>query len=245
MSVNDYVFFSSKTQAFECNHCGGQHVPALPMPIDQFVSMGKGFVLMHKHCQKPEVPSKQVPMFGADPLGKRDPGLQAMCLSEFDDLGIDGSSDEPDPETDPPPPAEDPKVNAVSDHDLLTLLGTLGVQADLREIQSWTHRQLYCTKAWALAPGAWPRPAHFQLLDPAELRHLITCVRPKEFWPSVKEIESWHEQVRADVQRWCRIEHARSHPIAGHPVPMNMAMPSVLANIEHAAKPRRARKAKA
>src|SRR3954471_10940869 len=39
------------------------------------------------------------------------------------------------------------------------------------------------------------------LADPVELRHMITCVRPREFWPTVKQVATWHEQVRADVQR--------------------------------------------
>src|SRR6187549_52221 len=56
----EHVFFSSKTQAFECDHCGGTYVPALPMPITQFVSTGQGFAMMHRHCVKPEPPSKQL-----------------------------------------------------------------------------------------------------------------------------------------------------------------------------------------
>jgi hypothetical protein len=69
------------------------------------------------------------------------------------------------------------------------------------------------------------------LVDPVELRHMITCVRPREFWPTVKQVATWHEQVRADVQRWCRAEHARAHPIAGAPLPPAFAMPNVLENI--------------
>lgn len=79
-------------------------------------------------------------------------------------------------------------------------------------------------------------------LDAVELRHLITCVRPREAWPMVAEVEAWHADVRADVQRWARIEHAHAHPIAGMPLPAREQMHDVLAHIE--AKPKRKARAK-
>lgn len=82
-------------------------------------------------------------------------------------------------------------------------------------------------------PGPPSRHGEGPLLDAAQLRHLVTCVRPKEFWPTPKQVESWHADVRADVQRWCRMAHTRAHPIAGQPVPHDFTMPNVLANIEH------------
>lgn len=82
-------------------------------------------------------------------------------------------------------------------------------------------------------PQAEARHGEGALLDPVELRHLITCVRPREGWPTVKEIKGWHPEVRADVQKWCRTEHAQAHPIAGAPLPPapSLAMPNVLENI--------------
>lgn len=86
-----------------------------------------------------------------------------------------------------------------------------------------------------LVPAAPPaRHGEGPLLDAVELRHLITCVRPREFWPTVKQVASWHEQVRADVQRWCRVELARAAPITGLPLPAAFQMPNVLENIEYA-----------
>ncbi len=38
----DHVVFNSLNQAFACLHCGALHMPTLPLPITQFVSMGKG-----------------------------------------------------------------------------------------------------------------------------------------------------------------------------------------------------------
>jgi hypothetical protein len=84
-----------------------------------------------------------------------------------------------------------------------------------------------------------------ELLDPAELLHLITCVRPREFWPSLTDVESWHEQVRADVQKWCRTEHTRAAPIAGSPLPDSFDMPNVLQNIRFRVEEKAARKRKA
>lgn len=86
------------------------------------------------------------------------------------------------------------------------------------------------------------------LLDAVELRRFITTVRPKEAWPTAAEVGAWHPDVRADVQRWCSVEHARKHPIAGVSLLRLEQMPNVLANLEHAEKPKRkprAKKAKA
>jgi hypothetical protein len=80
---------------------------------------------------------------------------------------------------------------------------------------------------------ATARHGEGELLDPVELRHLITCVRPRELWPTVKEVEAWHEDVRADVQRWCRVAVTRNHPIAGLPLPEMFAIPNVLENIAY------------
>jgi hypothetical protein len=80
-------------------------------------------------------------------------------------------------------------------------------------------------------PQGESRHGEGELLDPIELRHLISCVRPREGWPTVKEIKGWHPEVRADVQKWCRSEHTRASPIAGAPLPEPTAMPNVLENI--------------
>ncbi len=89
-------------------------------------------------------------------------------------------------------------------------------------------------------PGPPSRHGPGPLLDAVELRHLVTCVRPKQFWPTLKEVQGWHPEVRADVQRWCRTEHGKAHPIAGQPVPHDFTIPNVLENVEFA----RAAKAK-
>lgn len=116
--------------------------------------------------------------------------------------GISATTDEPDPETDPPGPAQ--------------VFGTeFDVEAELDDEDPLPQRH-----------------GEGSLLDAIELRHLVTCVRPKEFWPTVATVESWHPDVRADVQRWCRNEHVRASPIAGLPIPHASPMPNVLENIE-------------
>jgi hypothetical protein len=80
--------------------------------------------------------------------------------------------------------------------------------------------------------GEGPRHGEGPLLDAVELRHLITCVVSRELWPTVKEVERWHEQVRADVQKWCRVEHTHANPIAGLPLPLRSPLPNVLENIK-------------
>jgi hypothetical protein len=94
-------------------------------------------------------------------------------------------------------------------------------------------------------PAAPARHGEGELIDPIELRHLITCVRPREFWPSVKEVSRWHAEVRADVQKWCRAEHTRAHPIAGHPLPDTFMIPNVLENIRFRVEEKNERKRKA
>lgn len=179
-----------------CKHCG--LAPTLDaMSAVALVDVVRGFLLMHRHCEKPAEVSKQVELFDAlaqkepeNPNGFGRPGHATYVDpttfgiepgTDYAAYAIDGSSDEPDPETDPPPRRH--------------------------------------------GPG----PA----MDPIELRHAITCVRPKEFWPTVKAVASWHPEVRADVQRWCRIEHILAHPVEGMTLPQREQMPNVLENIEH------------
>lgn len=80
-------------------------------------------------------------------------------------------------------------------------------------------------------PLAEGRHGEGALLEPDELRELVMAVRPREGWPTLKEIKRWHPEVRADVQKWCRVEHARVSPIAGAPLLQPIAMPNVLENI--------------
>jgi|GEM_PF-5406099 len=84
--------------------------------------------------------------------------------------------------------------------------------------------------SWSALTGE-PRHGEGPLLEPVDLRYLIACVRPPEMVPTIKQVKSWHEQVRADVQRWCRVEHTRAAPIAGLALPAAYPMPSVLENI--------------
>lgn len=197
----------------QCNNCGEQHCPQLPMPATLLADRLLGFVRMHRLCPKPVPPSPQLALPGTDLQREieaqeiaADGGNGSMCSTDErercdlcrqwvrDIAGhrcgeVDASTSDPAPEIDPPgPPA---------------------------------------------------RHGEGELLDAIELRHLITCVRPREFWPAVKQVETWHTDVRADVQRWCRIEVAHAHPIAGHPLPPREPMPNVLANLGHAPKEKR------
>ncbi len=245
-----------------CAHCGLRHAIA-NVPLAYFSDEARGFALMHKHCPPRPTVSKQVELFDAlaakevpqamcgecgcihrpgentlcpgwrpgpfipDPVappirasdwlqelanddaevgecglcskvGPRqfyETGLMMVCLGGC--AGIDGMSDDPDPETDPPGyvlPDEDP---------VTSLSGPV--------------------------------------LDTQALLHLIKCVRPKEFWPTLKEMADWHQDVRTRVQDWCRIEHAHAHPIKGITLPERTPLPNVLAALEfpHPKKPKK------
>jgi hypothetical protein len=101
-----------------CNHCG--LAPTLDaMSAVALIDVVRGFLLMHRRCEKPLEPSRQVDLF--DELAAKEPelvapkccGQRVRCINcpipieVFDKFpgalpGIDGMSDEPDPETDPP-----------------------------------------------------------------------------------------------------------------------------------------------
>jgi hypothetical protein len=109
------------TGALYCQHCAELYPPSLPCTVERWIDQCRGFVLMHKHCPKPLEPSKQVELF--DELAKKDvpramcgecgcihrPGENTLCpgwrpgpFIPDPPAGIDGMSDAPDPETDPP-----------------------------------------------------------------------------------------------------------------------------------------------
>jgi hypothetical protein len=93
--------------AFRCEHCTLQYTPPFPMPLDQYVEQGKGFALMHRRCEKPAEPTRQMTLphraYAID--GPALPGRASDTLRELrldDGDGIDGSADEPAREIDPP-----------------------------------------------------------------------------------------------------------------------------------------------
>ncbi len=161
---SSHVVLDDEVPGLRCSNCAALHIPEPPMTVEQLAAVCRGFVLMHKHCAKPVVPSKQTELFDA-----------------------------------------------------------------LKEKELQRRADMFSNAIDVLMP-----------LDAIELRHLVTCVRPREFWPSVKEVESWHADVRADVQRWCRAEHAHASPIAGHSLPARSPMPNVLANLELSAPKKKA-----
>lgn len=85
-SQPDHVIMDGKD--FHCLHCDERHSPSWPMPLDVFVDKGRGFMVMHRNCVKKPEPSRQVDLPNADAIMGQ--GV------------IDGSTDEPAPEIDPP-----------------------------------------------------------------------------------------------------------------------------------------------
>lgn len=89
------------------------------MPLNVWCEQGKGFLLMHRLCPKPEAPSRQMALPGTEAAAQKEradryyidptqlgiePGTDYATypLSVLD--GIDASTDEPAPEIDPPGP---------------------------------------------------------------------------------------------------------------------------------------------
>jgi len=117
--MTPHIILVSQSGSLLCQHCCQLEPPPRDMPVEHWIDCCRGFVLAHKHCQKPEEPSKQVQLF--DELAKKEPApVAAKCCGQrvrcvncpipmevFDKFpgalpGIDGMSDAPDPETDPP-----------------------------------------------------------------------------------------------------------------------------------------------
>jgi len=84
-----------------CDHCAASFETGL-MPLPRLVDMLRGFLLMHRLCPKPEAPSRQMALPGtsADPAAPWIPYEPPEATFK----GIDGSTDEPAPEIDPPGP---------------------------------------------------------------------------------------------------------------------------------------------
>jgi hypothetical protein len=87
------------TGALYCQHCAELYPPSLPCTVERWIDQCRGFVLMHKHCPKPQEPSKQVELF--DELARAEEQRKTAYVDPVA-FGIDGMSDAPDPETDPP-----------------------------------------------------------------------------------------------------------------------------------------------
>jgi hypothetical protein len=49
-----HVVTKSGTLEVCCLHCGRIWLPALPMPIDEYVGMGKAFLKSHVNCKPKE-----------------------------------------------------------------------------------------------------------------------------------------------------------------------------------------------
>ena len=114
--MTDHITLAENTDhGLRCQHCAGIYTPTLPATVERHISALRGFVLMHKHCPPKVVPSKQVELF--DALAKKESAHETRAAAYLTTVvppggnwsqsagipaGIDGMSDEPDPETDPP-----------------------------------------------------------------------------------------------------------------------------------------------
>lgn len=85
------------TCSLVCAHCRATDALA-SVPADHLVDAVRGFLLRHRRCEKPLEPSKQVELFQA--LSSANPESHPC------NPGIDGSTEEPAPEIDPPSPYE-------------------------------------------------------------------------------------------------------------------------------------------
>lgn len=139
--------------AMRCNHCTLQYFAPLPMPIDVYVEQAKGFALMHRRCVPAPVPSPQLQL-------------------PHHAYGIDGASDESDPETDPPAPRVDhyqmfdmnyPKANTYDT--LVPALREALTQAEFALLD------LDVVHGWHPSSGQFDAVAHWARVENAHKSH--------------------------------------------------------------------------
>ena len=97
----DHVVVDMSEACFRCLNCAETHA-LKAAPAELYLSRLRGFILMHRLCPKPEAPSRQMALPGtsADPAAPWIPYEPPEATFK----GIDGSTDEPAPEIDPPGP---------------------------------------------------------------------------------------------------------------------------------------------
>lgn len=124
--MNTEHILSEGPLPMRCKHCGFGISTNPGAPLDRIADSVRGFLIMHRRCEKPLEPSEQVELF--DALAKKERAaekpfcnhkfvdsknclkcgisfaeLKAESLRESQQLnGISATTDEPDPETDPP-----------------------------------------------------------------------------------------------------------------------------------------------
>lgn len=103
----DHVYSDARDGgAFRCDHCGARHLPALPMPLTQYIEQGRDFALMHRLCPKPVEPSSQLALPGTNGriVAQVTYPEETLIIERFEPgEPIDGMTDDPAPEVDPPP----------------------------------------------------------------------------------------------------------------------------------------------
>ncbi len=228
------------TGALYCQHCAELYPPSLPCTVERWIDQCRGFVLMHKHCPKPLESSKQVELF--DELTKREAGERKLrdnvghfeCATchritgnEWDHLthaciakpaGIDGMSDAPDPETDPP--ERDADGNPLPPPPYAHLAGPVDPYAD----------------PYAKFHELYPMPDTLDGLLNActygldgeqfvRLREASAGLQPGsvDFAP----IANWARREHAHYDSEARVKHGAG-PIAGLTIPVQLEMPPAL-----------------
>ena len=118
----DHVVARSPLSMF-CQHCSLAISTHPGATLERVADSIRGFALMHRRCEPVPVPSPQLPLPHTEPRHRVDVVAPTLAELEAEDdrkcelcgvvaedimshrcAGIDGSSDEPDPETDPPHP---------------------------------------------------------------------------------------------------------------------------------------------
>ncbi|OGR95474.1 MAG: hypothetical protein A2V88_15275 [Elusimicrobia bacterium RBG_16_66_12] len=221
----DHVVCDAKDGgAFRCLHCGDRHMPTFPQPLAVFCESAKGYALMHKHCQPRPEPTKQVALF--DALVEQETNHTRVIQPHHDDAyAIDGMSDEPDPETDPPGPALPGRAS-----DMLRELAEDDAEPQEHDKPELTDQDDPFGQRYPMAR------------DHLRLKTNLSVVLQGVLTPTLEQLQALPVGSAAfdKIAHWTRIESARmnltEHPELEVYLPTGQAMPKELAAMRRALK---------
>lgn len=227
--MNTEHILSEGPLPMRCKHCGFGISTNPGAPLDRIADSVRGFLIMHRRCEKSLEPSKQVELF--DPDMETEDECSARTVREEmraaghkpagpRDHGISATTDEPDPETDPPGPTASWARYAEDDPD-----APEPDEPELTAIDLPSHYDKFVELyPFALTHGA--------------LRDVLHSILTAEQYTRLPHgtVEAWHPSsvVFQEIAHWARVElaHAnsvgRGEHIAGLTLPAQLKMPAAI-----------------
>lgn len=255
------IAFGVEGAAMRCEHCTLQYVPAFPMPLEKYAEQAKGFALMHRRCEKPAEPSRQMTL--PHHAYAVDAPVTDGTGGRFPDITyVDEGDMETEDECCARTVREEMAAELVAGHGPLQALGIDGMSDaadpetdppghDGPELTTYAEFE---TGHYAGFAQAYPAPK----TRPELTGLLSTLFAPSEWGTAdiVAKVKRWDPATATfqHVAHWARTRHARQDAQdrvqrgdtarSGVTIPV-AAMPAAIAKALGGTKPKRSRKAKA